>query len=814
MVQNYIRLACTTLLQTIILTLPVQAAVLEEVIVTAQKREQSLSDVGIAVTAFTGEQIDALGFETSTDIIGMSPGVYVSADTGGQNRKFTIRGVTQNDFLDSSEAPVAVYIDEGYISTQQGQVFGLFDMERVEVLKGPQGTLFGRNATGGLVHYVTRKPTFEEVDGYAEATYGSYDQVRLEAGLGGPVSDNLAARVSFMYNYHEGILENHFPDGALTLDPNPGPRDDGENDDTWGARFHTLFAPNEDVEILLSGYVSASEVGPGAYEAGAIVAVLDEQGRHVNTIEASPTETREMIGPGGVPVPIVGLDGELPAFFGLPAPVEDAMRPVPGGDIFGYKDYSGDFEISKDWSYNDANQYDTHGVTGKITWDLADSMTLTSVTDYKSYEKLVSLDVDGGPTSHFLYMADAKTDTLAQELRLTGEADRFRWLVGGYFLDIDNDTLQGLPFLGDSILAFGGPPFGLDMNPFDGVPGPGVDFITEVTLETQSYSIFGQVDYDLTESLTVIGGIRVIFEDKEYTFAQNAYVNINDNGLDRDILGFPVPQAPGSNPFADETSDTLWTGKIQLDWKPNDDLLLYFGVNRGVKAGSFSGPLPDLSLIPASDIPYKEEVLLAYEGGFKSTLFGGNVRLNGSAYYYDYSDYQAFTFSNVSGQISNEDATVKGLELDITASPVSGLDVILGFSFVDAEVEDLEVAPGIFRDVEPTFTPKYQFNGLVRYAWPFLSGSELAIQLDTNYISRRYANLRNFDAHTMDANIVGNARVFWYSPDRKWEASVFVTNIGDERTLTERFDLATLCGCENHHYTKPRWAGGSIRFNY
>ena len=135
-------------------------------------------------------------------------------------------------------------------------------------------------------------------------------------------------------------------------------------------------------------------------------------------------------------------------------------------------------------------------------------------------------------------------------------------------------------------------------------------------------------------------------------------------------------------------------------------------------------------------------------------------------------------------------------------------------AFVDAEVEDLEVAPGIFRDVEPTFTPKYQFNGLVRYAWPFLNGSELAIQMDTNYISRRYANLRNFDAHTMDANLVGNARVFWSSPDRQWEASVFVTNIGDERTLTERFDLATLCGCENHHYAKPRWAGGSIRFNY
>ncbi len=791
------------------------AQVLEEVIVIAQKREQALSDVGIAVTAFTGDQIEALGFETSTEIVAMSPGVYISADTGGQNRKFTIRGVTQNDFLDAVEAPIAVYVDEAYISTQQGQVFGLFDMERIEILRGPQGTLFGRNATGGLVHYITRKPSFDENTGFTKVTFGSYNQIRLETALGGSLSENIAGRAAFMYNKHDGILKNSFPQGALSLDPNPTARDDLENDDSWGVRGHLLFNLSEKAELLLSGYASRSEIGPGAYEAGAIVAVLDAQGRHINTIVASPTETREMIGPGGVAVPIIGLDFELPVEFGLPAPPEDATRPVPGGDVFGYRDDDlGDFRGSIDWADDDVNQYETYGMTAKLSWELSGSLALTSVTDFKVYDKIVSLDVDAGPVSQFMFMADAETNTFAQELRLNMESSRTRWVAGVYYLYIDNETLTGLPFLDESFLSFGTPPFGLDMDPFDGIPGPGVDYITEVALQTNSYSIFGQVDYDLNDTLTLIAGARVILEEKKYFFSQTAYANVNDRRLDTEIFGFVLPHQAGANPFSDKSSDTLWAAKIQLEWKPNNNWLVYGGINRGVKAGSFNGPLPDLSQIAAADIPYDEEVLLAYEIGFKSTIFDGKARLNGSAYYYDYSDYQAFTFTNVSGIITNEDATMKGFEVDIAATPVDGLDLLFAYSYIDAKVDNVEVAPGIFRDVEPTFTPKTQFSGLIRYSWPIANGSELAIQLDGNYASKRFANLRNFDAHIMGSFVVGNARLFWESPNRVWWASLFVTNIGDERVLTERFDLATLCGCEDQHFAKPRWYGGSVRFNF
>ena len=159
---------------------PAAESVLDEITVTAQKREQSIQDVGISITAFSGEQLHELGIVNSVDIAAMTPGVYISGNNGGQKTLFTIRGVTQNDFNDHTEAPVAVYVDDGYVAFGQGQIFGVFDLDRVEVLKGPQGTLFGRNATGGLVHYISKRPT-RELETYTDLTYGSYHQTRVES---------------------------------------------------------------------------------------------------------------------------------------------------------------------------------------------------------------------------------------------------------------------------------------------------------------------------------------------------------------------------------------------------------------------------------------------------------------------------------------------------------------------------------------------------------------------------------------------------------------------------------------------------------
>ena len=157
-----------------------QSGILEEVVVPAQKREESIQDVGIAITAFSGEQLDAFGFTNSTDLTAFTPGFHMSGNSAGHTQQFTIRGATQNDFFDLAEAPNAVYIDEGYQAAGQAQLFASFDIDRVEILKGSQGTLFGRNATGGLVHYITRKP-IEETQFYGDVVYGKYDQVRFEA---------------------------------------------------------------------------------------------------------------------------------------------------------------------------------------------------------------------------------------------------------------------------------------------------------------------------------------------------------------------------------------------------------------------------------------------------------------------------------------------------------------------------------------------------------------------------------------------------------------------------------------------------------
>ncbi len=159
----------------------------------------------------------ALGIEQSFDIAKFAPGVHISGNLAGQNTQFTIRGVTQNDFNDIIEAPTAVYLDEGYIPIAQAQTFALLDIERVEILKGPQGTLFGRNATGGAVQYVSRKPSFDESSGFADITFGQFDSdadansMKIEAAFGGPISDRTAARVAVLYNDVDGYLNNLYP---------------------------------------------------------------------------------------------------------------------------------------------------------------------------------------------------------------------------------------------------------------------------------------------------------------------------------------------------------------------------------------------------------------------------------------------------------------------------------------------------------------------------------------------------------------------------------------------------------------------------
>jgi iron complex outermembrane receptor protein len=764
-----------------------QSSKLEEITVTAQKREQSIQDVGIAITAFSGEQMEKLGFEDSFDLARMTPGVHISGNNGGQKTLFTIRGVTQNDFNDQTEAPVAVYVDEGYVAFGQGQVFGLMDIDRVEVLKGPQGTLFGRNATGGLVHYVTKKPT-REFEGYAGITYGSYNHTRIEAAVSGPLSDRVSARFAVKHNRFDEIIENDYPNRFVTLDGNPLPYggEDTFNDDTLNLRGHLLFEPNDDVNFLLTGNYARARVGTSPFLELPTVPVFDSDGNHVGTIAASPTETREAITPEGL-----GIDH--PLSFDA-----DTVRPA-GGNLYGPSCTDADREALRcgmDFAFEDLNTTDSWGVTGKLTWEL-DGMSLTAVSDYKDFDKFQGLPADGGPASTINVLFEAQAQTLAQEIRLNGESDRMRWVTGLYYLNIDLST--GVSITADPTYLF---------QPLVGVAWED----TAITkLETNSYSFFGQLEYDLTDQVSLIAGLRAIQEDKDFTGEETFFASTDPLRLEYDTPLFsPQPRRDH------QQNKGLWSGKLQLDWHANDDLLLYAGVNRGVKAGGFNAPFTFGAGFPAEDIPYGEEELLAYETGFKwDGLLGGSTRLNGSFYYYDYKDYQGFFFTQITGFVRNVDAEYKGFELELFSSPMDGLDLALNFSYIDGEIYDVQLGPGVFVDTEPSFTPDTQVSGVVRYQWPKqVFGGSVSTQASFNYASSFYDNIRNFDASELPSYTIANVRADWVSANDKWEIALFINNFTDEHYYTIGYDLSNATGANSLVPGKPRWYGGSLRYHF
>jgi iron complex outermembrane receptor protein len=783
------------------------SSVLEEVVVTAQKREQNLQDVPISVTAFTGAQMEALGVTNSFDIAAFTPGVHISGNLAGQNTQFSIRGVTQNDFNDIIEAPNAVYLDEGYIAIAQAQSFAVFDIERVEILKGPQSTLFGRNATGGLVHYISNKPDYEKVAGYVDVTAGVYDvendanRYTIEGAVTGPLGGDAAAmRLAVRYNKQDPYLKNLYPDGAPANPPgNLPPGDDAGkdlgDDDTIALRGMIGFRPSETLEVTLSVNYADTEVATGPYQSKSTIG-LYSGGELVDVIDTPADETRFSIDTdtggdfGGNP-----FDGSTP-IPGLGLGLEG--RATPGGDFFGYLDPDGDdFTFSGDSAFDNHGFTESSGFNGRVEWELSSGTNFTSVTDYKKYEKLLFIDVDAAPINQLTNYAGVDADSFTQEFRLDGETDRMRWVTGFFYLNIDSESDNGLKGPENSIIGTGFP----------------IDIGVNAQLETNSYSLFGQIDYELGDTLSFTIGGRVIREEKDFDLGLGVYQSFgNDTVNVGDFL-------PGTGiTYDDDTSDTLWAGKLQLDWRPNDDLLLYAGINRGVKAGSFNAPLLGSYFGSGGDaaLPYDEEILTSYEGGFKATLGDGSTRLNGAIFYYDYEDYQAFLFVDVGGVVVNADAETYGAELELQTTPMDGLDLLFNVAYTDAEVKDIPLRFGTPLpplDVEPTYAPELQWTAMARYSWDGLGGL-MAVQADVSYSDSFYYNLRNFSADEFDDYTMVNALISWESSDQRWTTTLAARNITDERAGIQGFDLATLCGCNEVSYRAPRFYSIGVRHNF
>lgn len=746
------------------------ANILEEITVTAQKREQSANEVSIAITAFSGEQMDALGLESSTDLIAFTPGVSLAGDIGGQRAIFNIRGVVQNDYADLAEAPVAVYVDGGYLASTQAQTFGLFDVARVEILKGPQGTLFGRNATGGLVNTITAKPT-KITEGYAELTVANYEQIRFEGAISGSLTDSVRARLSLLNNQQGEVLDNIYVDGAGpdTRLGSVGGGEDGYNDDTMALRVQFDIDLSEKASLLVSANYADTTKSEGPYQVVNTTQVMDANGSVIDVIFAADDPMGcDNIQEGAC------VDGNFDG---------DPLRPVQGGDFNGNFDPDGSGEkVNKDFAFDDQNRLKSKGLSATLKVEF-DNFDLVSITDYKNFTRVVGLDSDQTASPELIFQSDGDIDQISQEIRISGDSENLKWVTGLYYLGIDTDYIQGLA-----------------ASPTAGFLA-GAENNTVARLETKSWSVFGQVDVNLTEDLVLVAGVRAVQEDKslEGRVFQNA--NTNDRIIEIDYQASPLEEVSLNN------DQDLWSAKIQLDYTPNDDTLYYFGINRGVKAGSFNAPLF------GGFSSYDPEELLAFEAGSKMSFMDGKAQLNASIYYYDYADFQSFSWVNNAGVVANEQAEFTGVELELILTPSEALDVMVGVSYSDAVVTDLEVAAGVFKDTRPSFTPEVQASALVRYNWD-VEGGNIAAQISGSYQSETFHNARNFTAHKIESHFKADARVSWANEENNWSVVAYVANLTDSDHGLIGFDVSGFYGNSQISYAKPRTYGVVVKRSF
>jgi len=691
-----------------------------DIVVTAQKREQNIQKVAVAISALGKQGLADLGRQDISALATKLPSVQVLAYSPTLTI-FNIRGVSQNDFADSQEAPIAFYNDEVYVSAL-GAISGqTFDLERVEMLRGPQGTLFGRNATGGLVQIVSAKPT-RDLSGFLTVTGGSYGQIATEGAISGPLSDTLRARLSFTTNHHGGYIDN-------------STGKDLGNSRFYGGRFQLAGDVGESGEftLKLQGLRNDDERTGGLYSHRTAIANADGLGEYVG-------------------------------------PNENPFGTCNGCDMFGYVQAGNDpFKVA----FNGPNYFSRSywSASLRYTQDLG-GVTFTSISDYQYLKKHYGEDADMSPASIFAYSTRQNLDQYSQELRLSNNSDKANWVVGAYAIKISSKNGYNTDLTGSLGLSeiYGG------------------------KLETTSFAGFGQLEYNLTDQVALIGGLRYSADRKTYDFT-HAENGATDFTFNRASVGKLARQH-----FND------WSGKVGVNFKPTEDMLIYASVNRGIKGGGFGTPAFNPGDL--TTIPFKEEVLTDYEGGVKLT-FDRTTHLNLSAFYYDYKDYQAFELVDLALAVRNKDATIKGLEAEFNTRPVDGLYLQTFATYLDSKVKGVILPGGRIADTRMPQAPKWSIGWLVRYELDAGEG-RLALQTDWKYDSMQYLSTFNAEVDRQPGRVVGNARITYGFGDGKWEVAGFVNNLTDKKYLLYNLDLSGPFGFTQQAYARPRWFGASV----
>ena len=773
-----------------------QQNALQEIVVTAQKRSQSIDTVGMAITAATGTQLLDVGI---TDVSGLSkldPSIVVSQSFYG-TPVYTIRGVGYNDYAIAATPTVSIYSDEvpyPYLALTKGVSF---DLERVEILKGPQGTLFGQNATGGAINYIDGKPTSEFAAGLG-GSYNNWDAANFHGFLSGPLATALTGRLAFDIN-----------EGGAWQTSESRPNDELGNKDQKRLRGTLEFHPNDQLKIDLKalGWIDQSDT----LAAQQIGLVPSYPGNYPNTPYANPALA------GRSYSSLVGLTAE----------------PFPGSDT------------QADWAANTQPRMDEHfyQLSGRVEDQLTDQILLTVLGSYQHYQQS-DLTYNTGSTEDQGTLIGGGAIDRYFEARLSGQAfDRqLDWLAGADYGSGSTREIQNTQ-LGTTVMyALIQLPVLLGvsdqyLNPFRSVENVSSN-------ESKSRAVFGNLEYHLSPELSVHAGAR--FTSSGTDNAAASYITDPNQAAAYDYLsliegfqGAPFKVGSISTILPGGATGTVYdtlrehniSWRVGMDWQPVTGTLAYVSVSKGYKSGTFP-------TLPASEYiqfnPVRQESVLAYEVGAKSRFAQNRVELDGALFYYDYRDKQLYgstpdplgIFGDLTAVVNIPKSEEKGAELSLRYLPIDALTLSASATYLQTKVtgsylgfNPYSATPINYEGESFPNTPNWSARAGAKYTWDVLRGDyETYLGADVNYVGASQGQFGNasavaegFPSLEIDAYTTLDLRLGLDSANGHWRYQLFGENVTNRYYWTQAahtYDTAV------RFAGQPRTYGGSIEYKF
>jgi iron complex outermembrane receptor protein len=770
--------------------------VIGEIIVTAQRRSQSILDVPLTMSAFSGDDLKARNVVDLRDVADKVSGVQIFRGITGQPT-WIIRGVGLVETNPNNPPPASVYLDDVYeVSNARGQL-PLFDIARIEVLKGPQGGTYGRNTTGGAVKIVTREPDLANFGADATLSYGNFETMSAEAGLSIPIAEDVAAlRLA-------GTLKSG---GGWQYSLSD--RKDWGDADAVAVRGTLLVKPAPGVRAkLIADYARDKSELPLLRANGA----------------------RALASEGGTTAALWCPDFNAGSF-------SDNCRTYPGvlnALGFSFLPAASPSTQARDGSTtlsNAINKLDikSWGLTFDLKVDVG-SATLSSITAYRKFDYGRVLDADATGAELGTTTANDNFRIFSQDLRLaSGEGGPFTWAVGLTYGEEKLRSARGFLFRDD--------PFSWTGFTFYGVTGRSQAVAQEsYRQKARTWSGYVEAGYALTPTLKVSGALRYTDIDKTYT----------NGGFNFPLATGTVSALPAVQQIVNyQLSDRYKlrnnvTGNLYVSWKPATDTLLYASFGRGIKEGGFFGGFPSQGA--SSIVPFREETVWAYEAGFKLQALNRRVGVNGAVFYYDYGGAQAsvpvvsVVTGAVFGRPGNVDAKHKGVELESYLAPFRGLRLSGSVTYLDAKYDDPQLYATIdsggrasYQDLRREFAPKWSWTAEIRYDVTVDPLGKLGFQVDANGRSNRFRP----QAATSNANpvlpapttkreltrsLLGytllNGRVSYQPEGQPFSVAVFGRNLTDKRyvVINQTDGIAPNYGA---FYNDPRTYGAELSFNF